>query len=84
VTIYQHLSHEFSPIYKRLEEKERNEGLKVQWINLLRYNSFVNRWKLPLFCKNTGAIMLALPGLMAGWLAGWQAGRQNSVKFRKC
>jgi len=37
----------------------------AQWINLW-YNSFVNRWRLPLLCEKTGAIALVLPGLMEG------------------
>jgi len=34
-------------------------------------------------CEKSGAIALALPGLMAGRLAGRQAGTQNSAKFKK-
>jgi len=26
-------------------------------------------------CEKSGAIVLVLPGLTAGWLAGWLAGR---------
>ena len=47
----------------------------VQWINLNRNNSFVNRMRLPLLCEKSGAILLVLVGLMAGRLASWQAGR---------
>ena len=41
----------------------------VQWINVLWNNSFVNPTQLPLLCRNSRAIALAEPGLMAGWLA---------------
>ena len=27
--------------------------------------------RLPLLCRNSRAVALAEPGLMAGWLAGW-------------
>jgi len=51
----------------------------------LRYNSFVNSWKLLLLCKKLGAIALPLLGLMAGRQvcrqAGRQAARQNRAKF---
>ena len=30
--------------------------------------------RLPLLCRNSRAVALAEPGLMAGWLAGWLAG----------
>ena len=43
----------------------------AQWINVFRNNSFVNPTRLPLLCRNSRAIALAEPGLMAGWLAGW-------------
>ena len=43
----------------------------AQWINVFRNNSFVNPTRLPLLCRNSGAIALAEPGLTAGWLAGW-------------
>ena len=37
---------------------------------------------LPLLCRNSGAIHLAQPGLMAGWLAGWQVDKmQINFKF---
>jgi len=45
----------------------------VQWINLLQYNCFVNRWQLPLLCEKTGAIALVLLDLTAGSLAGQEA-----------
>ena len=54
----------------------------MQWINVIRNNSFVNPTQLPLLCKNTGAVALAQLGLTAGWLAGQQSGRQNAAKFR--
>jgi len=64
-----------------LEEKGTKQVIKgntmMQWINLLWYNSFVNRLWLPLLYEKTEAIALVLPRLMAGWLAG----RQNSAKF---
>ena len=38
----------------------------VQWINVLRNNSFVN----PICCvKKTRALAIVEPGLMVGWLA---------------
>ena len=46
----------------------------AQWINVFRNNSFVNPMRLPLLCRNSKAVALAEPGLMAGWLAGWLAG----------
>ena len=38
----------------------------VQWINLNRNNSFVNRMWLPLLCEKSGAILLVLVGLTVG------------------
>ena len=46
----------------------------VQWMNVDRNNSFVNRTRLPLLCEKSGAILLVLVGLTAGWLAGSPAG----------
>ena len=46
----------------------------VQWINVLQNNSFVNPMLLSLLCRNSRAVALAEPGLMAGWLAGWLDG----------
>ena len=43
----------------------------AQWINVFRNNGFVNLTQLPLLCRNSRAVALAEPGLMAGWLAGW-------------
>ena len=40
----------------------------MQWINIFWNNSFVNPTRLPLLCKNSIAIALVQPGLMAGWL----------------
>ena len=54
----------------------------VQWINVFRNNSFVNPTRLPLLCRNSRAVALAEPGLMAGWLAGWLADRRNPGKFQ--
>ena len=39
----------------------------VQWINVLRNNSFVNSMRLPLLCEKTGALAIAELGLTAGW-----------------
>ena len=51
----------------------------VQWINVLRNNSFVNPTRLLLLCEKTGALAIVEPGLtagrQAGSLAGWQFGR---------
>ena len=41
----------------------------VQWVNCLWNNIFVNPPPLPLSCEISGALHLALPGLMAGRLA---------------
>ena len=43
----------------------------AQWINVLRNNRFVNPMRLPLLCRNSGAVALVEPGLTAGCLAGW-------------
>ena len=43
----------------------------VQWINVLRNNSFVNPTRLLLLCKK-----LAQPGITAGRLADWLTGSQ--------
>ena len=45
----------------------------VQWINLNRNNSFVNRTGLSLLCEKSGAILLVLVVLRQ---AGRQASRQ--------
>ena len=50
----------------------------AQWINVLRNKSFINPMGLPLLCRNSRAVALAEPGLMAGWLAG----RRNVGKFQ--
>ena len=56
----------------------------VQWINILRNNSFVNSTQLPLLCRNSRAKALAEPGLMAGRLAGWLADEmQVNFEFLK-
>ena len=39
----------------------------AQWINLHLNNSFVNGTRLPLLCEKSGAILLVLVGLTAGW-----------------
>ena len=49
----------------------------VQWINVVRNNSFINPMQLPLLCRNFRAVALAELGLMAGWLVD----RQNVGKF---
>ena len=41
----------------------------AQWKNLNRNGSFVNPPQLPFFCEISGALLLALPGLMAGRLS---------------
>ena len=38
-------------------------------MNFQRNNSFVNRMQFPLLCEKSGAILLVLVGLMAGWQA---------------
>ena len=53
---------------------ERNT--KVQWMNLQRNSSFVNRTQFPLLCEKSGVILLVLVGLTAGRQAGRQAGGQ--------
>ena len=50
----------------------------AQWINVLQNNSFVNPMRLPLLHRNSTAIAIMQPGLMAGWLAS----RQNVGKFQ--
>ena len=54
-----------------MNDKRKYHGA---WINVLWNNSFVNLTRLPLLCRNSKAVALAKPGLMAGWLAGWLAG----------
>ena len=46
-----------------------------QCMNLHLNSSFVNRMRLPLLCEKSGAILLALVGLMAA--------RQNAKIFKK-
>ena len=53
----------------------------AQWINVFRNNSFVNPTQLPLLCRNSRAVALAEPGLMAGWQAGWLI--DEMLKFLK-
>ena len=54
----------------------------VQWINVLRNNSFINPMRLPLLCRNSRAVALAEPGLTPGWLASRQnAGKYQFLKF---
>jgi len=53
----------------------------VQWMNLL-WNKFRKLDAITFLHEKSGAIVLVLPGLMAGWLAVRQAGRQNSTKFK--
>ena len=59
--------------YKRWKQEIRGKTI-AQWVNkpLLKY-SFIGRWWFPLLCEKTGAIALALLGLMAG--------KQNSAKL---
>ena len=48
-----------------------------QWTNVNRNNRFINPPLLPWMSEVSGAVHLALPGLMAGGRqAGRQAGRQ--------
>ena len=47
-------------------------------MNLQQNSSFVNRTRFPLLCEKSGAMLLVLVGLTAGW----QAARQNSGRFR--
>jgi len=44
----------------------------AQWINILWNSRFVNQTQLPFLCEKSGAIALALPGLMAGSQSGSQ------------
>ena len=53
----------------------------AQWINILWKNSFINPMRLPLLCRNSRAVALAEPGLMAGWMAGWLADKMH-VNFK--
>ena len=39
----------------------------AQWINVFRNNNFINPTRLPLLCRNSRAVALAEPGVMAGW-----------------
>ena len=40
----------------------------AQWINVFQNNSFINPMRLPLICRNSRAVALVQPGIMAGWL----------------
>jgi len=66
----------FSPFYKGVEEEGKKPRIKrksmAQWMNLLWNSRFVNYTRLPFLCEKSGAVALALPGLMAGRPAGWQ------------
>ena len=53
----------------------------VQWINVLRNNSFVNPTRLPLLCRNFRAVALAEPGLTAGWLVDEMQVNFEFLKF---
>jgi len=58
-----------------------------QLINLLWYNSFVNRQRLSLLYEKTGTITLTLLGLMASWIGKKTLGnvdlhRQSSINSR--
>ena len=64
----------------------------AQWTNINRNNRFVNPLPLSWMTKVSGAVHLALPGLMVGRQAGRQAGegrkagrqiRRNAGEFRK-
>ena len=43
----------------------------AQWTNLNQSNNLVNPPQLPLLCEISGAVHLAVVGLMAGCMAGW-------------
>ena len=47
----------------------------AQWKIVNRNGSFVNPPRLPFCCEISEALLLAQPGLTAGWQAGRQAGR---------
>ena len=49
----------------------------VQWIDLHRNNSFVNRTQLPMLCKKSGVMLLVLVGFMTGR----PAIRRNTGRF---
>ena len=44
----------------------------VQWINILRNNSFVNLMQIPLLREKTGTLAIVEPGLTAGRQAARQ------------
>ena len=49
---------------------------------LMCWAHFINRAGLPLFCEKSGAILLVLVGLMAGWQAVQQAVRRYAVDLK--
>ena len=51
----------------------------AQWVNHLRNNIFINLLSLLWLSEISGALQLALSGLMAG---RWQAGRRNVEIFK--
>ena len=53
----------------------------AQWINVFQNNSFVNPMRLPLLCRNSRAMALVEPGLMAGWLADEMQVNFEFLKF---
>ena len=53
-----------------MKKKEDSEGIKETLRRSVQRNSsFVNRTRFPLLCEKSGAILLVLVGLMAGWQA---------------
>ena len=52
-------------------DTERKEITKDEE-NLHWNNSFVNQTRLPLLCEKSGAILVVLVGLTAGWQASSQ------------
>ena len=45
----------------------------AQWTDLQQIEKFVNRKQLYATYEKSGGLLLAEPGLTAGWLAGWLA-----------
>ena len=50
-------------------------------MNLQRNSSFINWTRFPLLCEKSGAILLVLVGLTAGWQAGSQMKFWEILKF---
>ena len=58
--------------YRKKRKIVKDEKKLHDAVDLHRNNIFVNRTRLPLLCKNSGAILLVLVGLTAAWQAGSQ------------